>query len=132
MGFGMTSASSNALTTLINQSNDPNDISNRDGYTSNAVVLAVGGAEEAKHANTYTLVLKHRKGFVRIALKNGVALVPAISFGETSVFDVIQHEPGSRWHNFQDAFKRYTKVAFVHFRGRGLLPRRHPITTVIG
>lgn len=139
MGFGMCSASANCLNSLLSQSNEPSDISNRDGYTSNAAIVAVGGAQESRFAvaNTYKIVLRRRKGFVRIALKNGAALVPAISFGETSVFDVIEHEPGSRFHNFQESFKRYTDVALLDFYGRHQwlqrwLPRRHPITTVIG
>lgn len=141
MSFGMCSASSNSLKRLLNQSNDPNDKSNRDGYTSNAAVLLVGGAQEAYLAlpNTYKLVLKNRKGFIRIAMKNGSSLVPGISFGETSVFDVYEHAPGTRWRNFQDSFKKYTNLAPVHFNGRGflqysfgLIPKRHPITMVIG
>lgn len=62
-----------------------------------------------------------------------------LSVGETNVFDVTEHEPGTKWRKFQDTFKRYTNLAPVHFNGRGffqysfgILPRRHPITTVIG
>lgn len=135
----MCSASANSLNAMLIQSNDPNDVSNRDGYTSNAAVLMVGGAREANNsvANTYKIILKHRRGFVRIALKTGASLVPAISFGENNVFDVTESEPGSKFHNFREIFKRYTGVVIVQFKGRsqwfqGLLPRRNPIVTVIG
>lgn len=141
MSFGVCSASANSLTTLLQQSNDPNDESNQDGYTSNGVGLVVGGAQESFYAlpNTYKCVLKHRKGFVRIALKTGASLVPSISFGENDLFEIINYKPGSWGRLIQDTFKRITKVAPVHFNGRGylqydygIIPRRQKVTTVIG
>lgn len=42
LSLGFCSASANSLTTLMKQSNDPNDKANRDGYTSTAVALIVG------------------------------------------------------------------------------------------
>lgn len=141
MGWGVCSPSKNAITTLLSQSNDPKDPSNRDGHSSNAVIIAVGGAEEAFSAipNKYRFVLKNRKGFVKIALKTGAPLVPAISFGENNIYELVYHPPGSLFRKFQDFVKRITGVAPVHINGRGLLqynfgmiPRRHPITIVIG
>lgn len=141
LSWGMSAATADALTTLLTQSNDPNHATNEDGYTANAPVLMVGGAQEALNAypKQYKFVLKKRKGFVRIALKTGAALVPAISFGENDIFEQVHHAPGSLGRRFQDAFKRITKVAPVHLVGRGFfqynygfIPRRHPITTVIG
>ncbi|XP_055320539.1 2-acylglycerol O-acyltransferase 2-like [Sitodiplosis mosellana] len=141
LSWGMCSASSNSLRTLLTQSNDPNHESNGDGYTSNAPVLMVGGAQEALSAfpKQYRFVLKDRKGFVKIALKTGAPLVPAISFGENDIFEQIHHAPGTTIRYIQDTIKKYTKLAPVHLVGRGFLqynfgfiPRRHPITTVIG
>lgn len=39
----------------------------------NSVVIVVGGAEEAfdAHPDTYTLILKPRKGFIKLALRTG-------------------------------------------------------------
>lgn len=47
----------------------------------------VGGAREAHYsiANTYKIILKNRKGFIRVVLKTGAYLVPAISFGENNM-----------------------------------------------
>lgn len=141
LSFGVCAASAKALTNLMEQSNDPNDESNRDGYTSNAAGLIVGGAEESFYAlpNTYKCVLKNRKGFVKIALRTGATLVPAISFGENNLFDVIDHQPGTWGRSIQNTIKRCTKIAPIHFNGRGylqynygLIPKRHPVTTVIG
>lgn len=56
-----------------------------------------GGAREAflSAPNTYKIYLNARKGFVRLAIQNGAALVPAIAFGETDVYDTTQNENGS-------------------------------------
>ena len=65
--------------------------------------------------------------------------MPAISFGENNLYEIVDYDPGSWVRIFQDTFKRYTNVIPIHYNGRGylqytfgLLPRRHPITTVIG
>ncbi|XP_037036414.1 diacylglycerol O-acyltransferase 2-like protein 6 [Bradysia coprophila] len=108
LSLGKSTVSAASLTALLTQSNDPRDPSNRDGCTASAVGLIVGGEREQRIAanDTYKFVLKNRKGFVRIALKTGASLVPAISFGENNTFDL------NGWR----------------FRFNG----RVPITTVVG
>lgn len=141
LNWGFASASSNSLNNLLTQSNDPKHESNRDGYTANAPILLVGGAQEAFSAipDTYKFVLKHRKGFVKIALRTGAPLVPCISFGENNLFEQIQFAPDSMVRKCQEIIKKYTKLAPVILQGRGLLqynfgfiPRRHPLVTVVG
>lgn len=152
------SARSSSIKIALNKSNDKSDPCNSDGYTSNAVrfsflsdtfanfnvwqvVIMVGGAQEALNARPgiYKLVLKNRKGFVKIAIQTGVSIVPIFSFNEVEVFDQPANEPGSKIRKFQDFFKKWTGVAPALFMGRGffqysfgLIPRRHPITTVVG
>lgn len=108
LSLGMSSVSANSLIAILKQSNDSSDKSNRDGFTSSAAGLIVGGEREQRLStpNAYNFVLKNRKGFVRIALKTGASLVPAISFGENNTFEV------KKWR----------------FRFNG----RVPITTVVG
>ncbi len=45
--------------------------------TGNAIVLVVGGATEALEARpgSFTLTIKQRKGFVRLALQNGYGML---------------------------------------------------------
>lgn len=99
-------------------------------------VLMVGGAEEAYFCKpgSYRVVVKKRKGFVRLALKNGAPLVPVLAFGETDLFDQIE---GPRLKKVQEALRKWLKVAPVIPIGRGffqysfgLLPRRRKVTTV--
>ena len=69
----MASASANSLKCVLNASNDASDSVNSDGKTSNAAVIVIGGAQEALNSrpNNYQLVIKKRKGFVKIAIKTG-------------------------------------------------------------
>ncbi|KAJ6617792.1 2-acylglycerol O-acyltransferase 2, partial [Pseudolycoriella hygida] len=88
LSLGMSTVSAKSLTAILKESNDPTHKSNSDGFTSSAAGLVVGGEREQRHAapNIYKFVLKNRKGFVKIALKTGASLVPAISFGENNIF----------------------------------------------
>lgn len=141
LGWGMASASAKCLTTLLTQSNDSESKTNKDGFTSNGVMLLVGGAREAlyAHRNSYKIVLNHRKGFIRIAMQTGAPVVPVISFGETGIFDQPANPPGSFMRKFQELIKKYTGVSPIFFNGRGLfqynfglIPKRCPITQVVG
>ncbi|KAI6213474.1 hypothetical protein M3Y94_00154900 [Aphelenchoides besseyi] len=105
------------------------------------VALVPGGAAEALDSSPdcYRLTLKNRKGFIKVALQNGAALVPSYSFGETSAFKQISNPEGSRLREFQNVFKRFTGVTTPFFYGCGFLsnrfgflPFRTPINLVIG
>lgn len=137
----MASASARSITNLLSQSNHKNHPSNQDGFTSNAVILVVGGAQEAIHArpNNFTLVLKERKGFIKIVLRTGASLVPVFSFGELDIYDQVPNPPGSKLRYWQEIIKRFTGIAPIVVNGRGLfqysfgvVPRRRPLNTVVG
>nr|XP_033814739.1 diacylglycerol O-acyltransferase 2-like [Geotrypetes seraphini] len=110
--------------------------------TGNAVVIVVGGAAEALNCNSkqHILTLKNRKGFIKMALAHGTALVPVFSFGENEIFNQCKFADGSWKKNLQKAFQEWTGVAPCVFIGRGifsstskgLLPFQKPITTVVG
>ncbi|XP_058457665.1 2-acylglycerol O-acyltransferase 2-A-like isoform X1 [Malaya genurostris] len=141
LSWGLASCASRSVLNMLTASNNPHHPTNRDGYTSNAVVLVVGGAAESLHTrpNNYRLVLKNRKGFCKIALKTGTSIVPVINFGELDLYDQPPNPVGSKLRNFQEWVKNRTGIAPAAFRGRGffqytygIIPRRKPLNTVIG
>ncbi|ODM89837.1 2-acylglycerol O-acyltransferase 1 [Orchesella cincta] len=106
-----------------------------------AAVLIPGGAPESldSHPGSYVVQLKHRKGFIKVALQNGSPLVPCFSFGETDIFDQPANPKGSLLRTVQDRIQKTLQLAPVPFSGRGIfqysfgvLPNRRPITVVVG
>ncbi|CAG7825141.1 unnamed protein product [Allacma fusca] len=107
-----------------------------------AAVLVPGGPSESLDAHpgkSTKLHLKKRKGFIKIAIQNGVSLVPVYSFGETSIYDQIRNPEGSTVRRIQDRLQKSFGLAPVILKGRGffqysfgLLPQRRPITSVVG
>lgn len=141
LSWGLSSASAGSMNALLSQSRDLTHKSNRDGFTSNAAIVIVGGAREAflSAPNAYKIFLRKRKGFVRVAIQSGAALVPVIAFGEPNVYDTTQNKRGTWLRKMQELVKKYTTIAPIVFNGRGflqesfgLIPRRHPITLVVG
>ncbi|XP_027000014.2 2-acylglycerol O-acyltransferase 3b [Tachysurus fulvidraco] len=102
----------------------------------NAMVIIVGGAEEslASSPGVNTVVMKQRKGFVRLALENGADLVPVYSFGENELFPQVLLSEGSVGRRLQALFKQVMGFApCLVTGGRWLfLPYRRPVTTVVG
>lgn len=139
LSWGMGSASANSITTLLAASTDHSSTANNDGFTSNGVMIVIGGAAEAFHARpkNYTVVLNKRKGFIRIAIKTGVPIVPVISFNEVDIYNQAENPPGSMLRRIQEYVKKLTGVSPIVFIGRGFfqytfgwIPQRRPITTV--
>ena len=103
-------------------------------------VLVVGGAEESMMASPKTndLTLSKRKGFVKIALQTGAALVPVFGFGETNVYDNLAD--GRPWlRRLMKKVQKTIGFALPLVSGRGyftyswgILPHRRPIVTVVG
>lgn len=102
----------------------------------NAVVIVIGGAAEslASSPGVNAVVVKQRKGFVRMALEFGADLVPVYSFGENELFQQIVFSDGTLGRRLQDLFKKVMGFAPCLFVGERLavLPYRRPITTVVG
>ncbi|XP_075210781.1 2-acylglycerol O-acyltransferase 2-A-like [Lycorma delicatula] len=131
LGLGLCSATKESMMYLLEG----------DKTKGKAVVLLAGGAEESFFCKpgTYKIILKKRKGFIRIALQSGTPIVPVFSFGETDLYDQLTGSPGSLLSWFQNLGRKITGISPCVPIGRGffqynfgIIPRRHPVTTVVG
>ncbi|XP_040195963.1 2-acylglycerol O-acyltransferase 2 [Rana temporaria] len=113
----------------------------RDKKGGKAVVVAVGGAPESLDARpgAFTLLIKNRKGFIRLAIQHGASLVPVFSFGENELFDQVDNPRGSFLRKMQERLQKMMGVALPLFHARGvfqysfgLMPYRRPIHTIVG
>ncbi|KAM9299990.1 2-acylglycerol O-acyltransferase 2 [Morus bassanus] len=107
----------------------------------NMLAIIVGGAQEALDARpgSCTLLLKNRKGFVRLAIEHGTPLVPIFSFGENDLFEQVRNPKGSWLRRLQHRLQQIMGISLPLFHARGvfqysfgLVPYRRPIFTVVG
>lgn len=105
-----------------------------------SVFVVPGGAREAllsKPGFKY-LDVKQRKGFVKLALRHGVDLVPVYSFGESEMYELwVDAGDQSKYgalYAFQQILKKFLGTTFPLFKGRcgTWLPFRKPLVTVFG
>ncbi|KAB1279157.1 2-acylglycerol O-acyltransferase 1 [Camelus dromedarius] len=105
----------------------------------NISVIVLGGAEESleAHPGKFTLFIRQRKGFVKIALTHGAYLVPVFSFGENELFKQVSNPEGSWLRTVQEKLQKIMGFALPLFHARGifqysfgLMPYRKPIHTV--
>ncbi|CAB4067354.1 MOGAT1 [Lepeophtheirus salmonis] len=103
-------------------------------------VLIVGGAMEAMnlgdHKDVHTLYLEKRKGFIKMAIRTGVDLIPSFTFGENKLIISFEHPLLKKIQLF---FERIFGFVPLIFFGRGIfqysfgfLPLRVPLHVVIG
>ncbi|KAI1083595.1 diacylglycerol acyltransferase-domain-containing protein [Whalleya microplaca] len=106
-----------------------------------AVTIVVGGARESLEAQPgmMRLILKERKGFVKIAVRTGADLVPVLAFGENNLYDQLQPHEHPVMHKIQMFVLKVWKftLPFLHGRGIfnydvGLMPYRRPLNVVVG
>ena len=81
------------------------------------IVLYIGGIAELFKTSQEEerLYLKNRKGFIKIALREGVDIVPVYLFGNTSVLDVLKT-------GFLANLSRKMQVSVTYFWGKWNLP----------
>lgn len=130
MTSGAVSASKNSMNYLLSKAEG-----------GRALCLVVGGAPESLdcHPGLAILHLSKRKGFCKMALRNGASLVPMYSFGECEVYDQVANPHGSFFRKLQNSIQQFMGLAPVLFMGRGIfqysfgiVPFRKPIYTVVG
>lgn len=105
------------------------------------ITIVIGGARESLDAQPYSLrlVLKRRKGFVKMAIRTGADLVPVLAFGENDLYEQIQLDRHPSIHKFQLLMKKILGFTIPLFHARGifnydvgLMPYRRPLNIVVG
>jgi 2-acylglycerol O-acyltransferase 2 len=99
-----------------------------------------GGARESiyAHQGTFNILLRHTRGFIRLAMKQGVPLVPVLSFGENDMYRLLETEPGSVLDEVEKTYERFFGFTVPIFYGRviwnvpTIMPIRNPIHIVVG
>jgi 2-acylglycerol O-acyltransferase 2 len=73
-----------------------------------AITIVVGGARESLDAQPHTLrlVLRCRKGFIKLAIRTGADLVPVLAFGENDLYDQVTSESHPAIHRWQLGVKK--------------------------
>ncbi|EAW11784.1 diacylglycerol acyltransferase type 2A [Aspergillus clavatus NRRL 1] len=106
-----------------------------------AITIVVGGARESLDAlpHTLRLVLKRRKGFIKLAIRTGADLVPVLAFGENDLYDQVRSDRHPIIHKFQMLIKHTMGFTIPLFHARGvfnydvgLMPYRRPLNIVVG
>lgn len=94
-----------------------------------SIVLLPGGAAEALHAHRkiFRLYIKHRKGFIRLALDTGAVPVPCLGFGENDIFKTYESRSLMYWQE-----RLYKIMSFSLPILTSIFPIRHPIDVVVG
>lgn len=101
-----------------------------------AITITVGGSREFNIArpNTMDIVIKIRKGFIRVAVETGAEIVPVLAFGENELFDRIDVESSSVLAPIARVWEWVVgqKVAFSLGRFNIFCPYRKPVNVVTG
>lgn len=106
-----------------------------------AVTIVVGGARESLEAKpgTLRLILRRRKGFIKIAIRTGADLVPVLAFGENEIYQQVDAESHPYINKVQLWLKKVIgfTVPLFHARGVfnydvGMMPYRRPLNIVVG
>ncbi|KAF4442411.1 hypothetical protein F53441_11762 [Fusarium austroafricanum] len=135
MLHGLQSVSKESIWNLLSKGGPNNDGRGR------AVTIVVGGARESLEAQpgSLRLILKSRKGFVKMALRTGADLVPVIGFGENDLYDQLSPKTHPLVHRIQMILLKVFKFTVPALHGRGvlnydvgLMPYRRPVNIVIG
>lgn len=135
LAMGIRSVSKESIRNILSQGGPQNDGQGR------AVTIVIGGARESLEAQPgmLRLILKGRKGFVKMALRTGADLVPVIGFGENDLYDQLSPKTHPMVHKLQMFLLKVFKFTIPALHGRGLLnydvglmPYRRQVNVVVG
>jgi 2-acylglycerol O-acyltransferase 2 len=135
LAMGLASVSRESCENLLSKGGP-----NKEGM-GRAITIVVGGARESLDAQPHSLrlVLKRRKGFVKMAMRTGADLVPVLAFGENDLYDQVTSDSHPVIHKMQLLVKKILGFTIPLFHARGvfnydvgLMPYRRPLNIVVG
>ncbi|KAI0428099.1 diacylglycerol acyltransferase-domain-containing protein [Xylaria sp. FL1042] len=135
LGMGVRSVSKESIVNILNKGGPNGEGMGR------SVTVVVGGARESLEAQPgmMRLILRERKGFIKLAVRCGADLVPVLAFGENNLYDQLQPQEHPFMHKIQMFVLKVWKftLPFLHGRGIfnydvGLMPYRRPLNIVVG
>ncbi|KAG6034087.1 hypothetical protein E4U41_006685 [Claviceps citrina] len=135
LAMGIRSVSRESIRNILSRGGPDNDGRGR------AVTIVIGGARESLEARpgSLRLILRGRKGFVKLALRAGADLVPVLGFGENDLYDQLSPQTHPLVHKTQMTLLRVFKFTIPVLHGRGLLnydvglmPYRRAVNIVVG
>ena len=133
--MGLRSVSRESCTNLLSRGG-----SNGEGM-GRAITIVVGGARESLDAqpSSLRLVLAKRKGFIKLAIRQGADLVPVLAFGENELYDQLSPDEHPLIHKAQLVIKKLLGFTIPLFFARGvfnydvgMMPYRRPLNIVVG
>ena len=91
-----------------------------------AITIVIGGARESLDAKpgSLKLVLKKRKGFVKLAIRQGADLVPVLAFGENDLYEQFDSTKHPYVHKAQLMVKKMLGFTVPLFHARGEFSNR--------
>lgn len=106
-----------------------------------AITIVIGGARESLEAQPghLRLILRCRKGFVKLAIRTGADLVPVLAFGENEIYEQFDPQAHPNVHRVQMLVKKFMGFTIPLFHARGvfnydvgMMPYRRPMNIVVG
>ena len=135
LALGLASVSRESCENLLSKGGPNNEGMGR------AITIVVGGARESLDAQPHSLrlVLRRRKGFVKLAIRAGADLVPVLAFGENELYNQVQPDLHPMIHKTQLIVKKLLGFTIPLFHARGvfnydvgMMPYRRPLNIVVG
>ncbi|KAF2967215.1 hypothetical protein GQX73_g6376 [Xylaria multiplex] len=135
LSMGVRSVSKESIVNILNKGGPNSEGMGR------GVTIVVGGARESLEAQPgrMRLIMRERKGFIKLAVRCGADLVPVLAFGENDLYDQLQPQEHPFMHRIQMFILKVWKftLPFLHGRGIfnydvGLMPYRRPLNVVVG
>lgn len=101
-----------------------------------AITITVGGSREYAIARpgTMGIVIRIRKGFIRVAVETGADLVPVAAFGENDLFAPVDMNSSLLKRGIAKIWESFVghPVTFATGRWGMFVPYRHPVRVVVG